>query len=145
MSEFERNMVQGDEDLKELMGDKFQVGKFENPGKEKVQSGNEGKFSYPRQEFTRVGGVSMWDEVMNEEDEPEEVEAPAFFQKTPDFFDKLKASARSGLTYSGLYLLIYYWMQQGMVAEGVAVPCMCVCALLAGWGVGRVFGKEHRK
>lgn len=63
----------------------------------------------------------------------------------PTFFDNLKASAKSALTFGGLNILIFYWEQIGLMDASVAVPSMCVCAALAGYGVGKVFAKECRR
>lgn len=63
----------------------------------------------------------------------------------PTFFDNLKASAKSALTFGGLNILLFYWEQIGLMDESIAVPSMCVCAALAGWGVGKAFAKECRR
>lgn len=55
----------------------------------------------------------------------------------PDFFDRLKACAKSALLFGGLTLLFFYWQQTGQMEASAAVPSMCVCTCLAGWGVGR--------
>lgn len=55
----------------------------------------------------------------------------------PDFFDRLKACAKSALLFGGLTLLCFYWQQTGQMEASAAVPSMCVCTCLAGWGVGR--------
>lgn len=55
----------------------------------------------------------------------------------PNWMDNLKASAKAVLLFGGLSLLIFYWQQAGLMAESIAVPSMCICTALAGWGAGR--------
>lgn len=55
----------------------------------------------------------------------------------PTQMEILKASAKSVLLFGGLNLLIFYWQQAGLMASSIAVPCMCICAALAGLGVGK--------
>lgn len=61
----------------------------------------------------------------------------------PSFMDCLKASAKYGFGFGGLNLLIFYWQQTGLMADSIAVPSMCVCAALAGWGVGINFARRN--
>ena len=55
----------------------------------------------------------------------------------PNQMDKLKACAKSVLLFGGLSFLVFYWQQTGLMASSIAVPSMCVCTALAGWGVGK--------
>ena len=55
----------------------------------------------------------------------------------PNQMDKLKACAKSVLLFGGLSFLIFYWQQAGLMASSIAVPSMCICTALAGWGAGR--------
>ena len=55
----------------------------------------------------------------------------------PNWMDNLKACAKSVLLFGGLSVLVFYWQQMGLMAESIAVPSMCVCTALAGWGAGR--------
>lgn len=55
----------------------------------------------------------------------------------PNFVDKLKVCAKSAMLFGGLSCLLFYWEQAGLMAESIAVPCMCLCTALAGWGVGK--------
>lgn len=55
----------------------------------------------------------------------------------PNWMDNLKACAKSVLLFGGLSALVFYWQQAGLMAESIAVPSMCVCTALAGWGAGR--------
>ena len=55
----------------------------------------------------------------------------------PNWMDNLKACAKAVLLFGGLSCLIFYWKQTGLMAESIAVPSMCICTALAGWGAGR--------
>ena len=55
----------------------------------------------------------------------------------PNWMDNLKACAKAVLLFGGLSCLIFYWQQAGLMAESIAVPSMCICTALAGWGAGR--------
>lgn len=115
-----------DVELKNLMGSRFQDLTHENPNSKPVQ-----------------GEPVM---MPIEENLAKEAEYEAFTpKKQPSFFDNLKASARSALTFGGLNFLIFYWEHIGLMDESIAVPCMCVCSALAGWGVGKNFAKECRR
>jgi hypothetical protein len=57
--------------------------------------------------------------------------------KEPNWMDNLKACAKAVLLFGGLSFLIFYWKQTGLMAESIAVPSMCICTALAGWGAGR--------
>lgn len=63
----------------------------------------------------------------------------------PNWTDNLMNCAKSALLFGGLNLLIFYWQQTGLMAESIAVPSMCVCAFLAGFGVGKHIVKECRR
>lgn len=63
----------------------------------------------------------------------------------PSFLDRLKAGVKYAFGFGGLNLLIFYWQQSGLMDASIAVPSMCVCAALAGWGVGINFAKGNRK
>lgn len=51
--------------------------------------------------------------------------------------DNLKDSAKWVIGFGGLSFLLFYWEQAGLMAESIAVPCMCLCTALAGWGAGK--------
>ena len=55
----------------------------------------------------------------------------------PNQMDKLKSCAKSVLLFGGLSRLIFYWQQADLMAASIAVPSMCICTALAGWGVGK--------
>lgn len=53
------------------------------------------------------------------------------------WMDNLKDSAKWVIGFGGLSFLLFYWEQAGLMAESIAVPCMCLCTALAGWGLGK--------
>lgn len=55
----------------------------------------------------------------------------------PNWMDKLMDSVKWGFTFGCLSCLVFYWQSAGLMAPSVAVPTMCVCTALAGWGVGK--------
>ena len=56
--------------------------------------------------------------------------------------NNLAECAKSTLIYGGLNALILYWQIEGLMADSIALPCMLVCAALAGWSIGKAFGGE---
>lgn len=64
---------------------------------------------------------------------------------TPSFLENLKDCAKYAVGFGGLNLLIFYWQQAELMDASIAVPSMCVCAALAGFGVGKNFAKEYRR
>ena len=62
----------------------------------------------------------------------------------PNWMDNLKSCAKSVLLFGGLSFLIFYWQQAGLMASSIAVPSMCVCTALAGWGAGRTVRRGNR-
>lgn len=65
------------------------------------------------------------------------VEAQLEPSKDRNWMDNLKGCAKWATGFGGLSFLLFYWEQAGLMAESVAVPCMCLCTALAGWGVGK--------
>ena len=55
----------------------------------------------------------------------------------PNWMDRLKDCVKWVGTFAFLSCLIFYWKQTGLMAESIAVPSMCICTALAGWGAGR--------
>lgn len=55
----------------------------------------------------------------------------------PNWLDKLKACAMYTVGFGGLSLLLFSWQQAGLMDSSVAIPSMCVCTALAGFGVGK--------
>lgn len=55
----------------------------------------------------------------------------------PNLFDRLKGCAKWAVTFGSLSMLIFYWQQTGLMDPAAAVPSMCACTCLAGFGVGK--------
>lgn len=55
----------------------------------------------------------------------------------PNLFDRLKGCAKWAVTFGGLSMLFFYWQQTGLMDPAAAVPSMCACTCLAGYGVGK--------
>jgi hypothetical protein len=55
----------------------------------------------------------------------------------PNWVDKLKDCAKWTAGFGGLCLLLFYWQQTGQMEASAAVPSMCVCTALAGFGCGK--------
>lgn len=53
------------------------------------------------------------------------------------WMDNLKDCGKWVIGFGGLSFLLFYWEMAGLMAESIAVPCMCLCTALAGWGVGK--------
>lgn len=58
--------------------------------------------------------------------------------KQRNWMDDLKDCTKSTLIFGGLNVLIWYWEIAGLMDESIALPCMLVCAVLAGVGIGKV-------
>lgn len=58
----------------------------------------------------------------------------------PGYMDKLKACAKWLGLFGSLSCLVFYWEQAGLMASSIAVPTMCVCTALGGWGLGKIAG-----
>lgn len=61
----------------------------------------------------------------------------------PNWLDNLKASAKHIAIFGGLNILIFYWQQVELMDASIAIPSMCICAALAGWGVGINFTRGN--
>lgn len=59
----------------------------------------------------------------------------------PNMFDRLKACVKWAICCGGLNVLIFYWQQTGQMLPSAAVPSMCVCFAIAGYGIGKNFGR----
>ena len=57
--------------------------------------------------------------------------------KEANWMDNLKECVKWMGIFGGLSFLIFYWQQAGLMASSIAVPSMCVCTALAGFGAGR--------
>lgn len=57
--------------------------------------------------------------------------------KERNWMDNLKDCSKWVIGFGGLSFLLFYWEMAGLMAESIAVPSMCLCTALAGWGVGK--------
>lgn len=57
--------------------------------------------------------------------------------KTNSTIEKLRRCAKSTTIFGGMSMLFFYWHQTGQMAQSAAYPAIVVCALLAGWGIGK--------
>ena len=120
MSKFERE----DQELAEMMGDKFidqTVPLAEMPVTEEKTT------DIPKSKKTA--------------EKPMEAQWMPTKQRT--FMDDLKDCTKSTAIFGGLNVLIWYWQMEGLMDESIALPSMIVCAVLAGIGIGKVFGGKR--
>ena len=117
MSDFERE----DMELAEMMGDKFidqTVPLSEMPKTE--------------QQTTDIPKIKKVAE------KPVEEQWHPTKQRT--WMDDLRDITKSTAIFGGLNMLIWYWEMAGLMDHSIALPCMWVCVLLVGIGVGKVLG-----
>lgn len=62
----------------------------------------------------------------------------------PTALDLAKDCAKSVSLYAALNLVLFYWQQNGLLADKAAVPAMWVCALLAGYALGKCVARGLR-
>lgn len=55
----------------------------------------------------------------------------------PNWLDRLKSATKWTLPWSALCLLVFYWQQTSLMDPAAAVPSMCFCTLMAGFGIGK--------
>ena len=53
------------------------------------------------------------------------------------WMDNLKDCGKWVIGFGGLSFLLFYWEMAGLMAESIAVPCMCLCTAMAGVGIGK--------
>lgn len=83
------------------------------------------------------------------------VKAPAIEPKTepkdaqwcpvkpdPNWLDRLKDTAKWVGCCGGLSMLFFYWEQTGQMLHSASFPSVVICALLAGFGVGKNVAKR---
>lgn len=69
---------------------------------------------------------------------PKAVDAPWDPVKAdPNWLDSLKGCVKHAAIFGGLSVLVFYWQQAELMDSSIAIPTMCVCAALAGLGVGK--------
>ena len=64
--------------------------------------------------------------------------------KERTWVDNLKDCVKWAALFGGLSLLIFFWKETGLMADSIAVPSMCVCTALAGWGIGKNATRRNR-
>lgn len=52
--------------------------------------------------------------------------------------DKLMKFGKRSLVFAAISWLCFYWQNTGLMDASIAVPSMWACAVLAGWGAGRL-------
>lgn len=62
----------------------------------------------------------------------------------PTTLDLAKDCAKSVSLYAALNLVLFYWQQAELLADEAAVPAMWVCALLAGYALGKCVARGVR-
>jgi hypothetical protein len=46
------------------------------------------------------------------------------------------------VVFIGLEYLVFYWQQTGQMQDSAAIPCMVICALLAGLNIGNSWRRK---
>lgn len=62
----------------------------------------------------------------------------------PTTIDRLKDCLSRMSVYAAANLILFYWQQAGLLADKAAVPAMWVCALLAGYQLGKCVARGLR-
>lgn len=62
--------------------------------------------------------------------------------KERNYLDRLKDCTKWVGVCGGLSMLFFYWEQTGQMLHSAAFPSYIVCAILAGFSVGKNFGKR---
>lgn len=63
----------------------------------------------------------------------------------PNTLDRLQDCAKSVSVYAAANLILFYWQQAELLADKAAVPAMWVCALLAGYQLGKCVARGLRE
>lgn len=64
--------------------------------------------------------------------------------RKPTTIDLAKDCAKSVSLYAALNLVLFYWQQKGLLATQAATSAMWVCALLAGYQLGKCVARGLR-
>lgn len=64
--------------------------------------------------------------------------------KETSYLDTLKGCVKWLFLFGGLSCLIFYWNEAGLMASSIAIPSMCLCTAMAGFGVGKSCVKGDR-
>lgn len=124
------NLDSQDAGLKAIFGDRFQDATTESPSTER-----EKKVTTNTVHIKKAAQNSADKPATKNEDTKEVKWQPP--KPAPNWLDNLKACAKWTVGFGGLCLLLFYWQQTGQMEPSAAVPSMCACAALAGWGVGK--------
>lgn len=122
MSDFEKE----DQELKAVMGDQFI---------DATQPISEAKPKEPCKKYPKCPEANVAPRFSEDA-----VDAQWHPAKQRTFMDDLKDITKSTMIFGGLNMLIWYWQLAGLMDESIALPCMLVCAGLAGVGIGKVLG-----
>lgn len=62
----------------------------------------------------------------------------------PYHVNRLKGCVKWGLICAAISTLLCVFMSNDLMAAEAAIPCICICMILGGYGVGkRIGGKTH--
>ena len=124
------NLDSKDEGLKAIFGDRFHDETAGTPdtAKEMPTADNTTRTEKAAQKpMNKTAGVNK----RNEEAKWQPVKSD------PNWMDNLKACVKWVGLFAGLCILFFYWQQTGQMEPSAAVPSMCVCTALAGFGCGK--------
>jgi hypothetical protein len=120
MSNYEINNLDPDDiGLKEVMGNRFQDG--------------------TRQPMVEPFNTESTNTTQPKKKAQKPMDAQWEPVKQRNWKDDLIDCTKTTILFGGLNLLIWYWQTAGLMDESIALPCMLVCAALAGWGIGKCF------
>lgn len=68
---------------------------------------------------------------------------PVPTKETPAM-SRLKICVKSAGGYALMNIVLFVWQQKGLLANEAAVPAMWICALLAGYQLGKCIAKGVR-
>lgn len=124
------NLDPEDIGLKQIMGDRFHDETAEAPQKAEANS-KPSNTTQPNKAAQKpaqkpIKEAEAFEDAMRQPVKPD-----------PNWLDRLKAYVKWSVLFGGLNMLVFYWQQAGLMAESIAVPCMWVCCVLAGYGIGK--------
>lgn len=106
-----------DEDLKEVMGDRYDDG--ETPTAMPVMECKAAPKPVPQK------------------CEPVDAQYIPFHKAERGFLERLRGCAAWGCVCGGISMLLWWFQVNDLMAMEASYPCILVCALLAGFGVGK--------
>lgn len=107
-----------DEDLKGIMGDRY-------------DDGEEAVVQMPVMESKSRPKAAQ---QTNEVEDAQYVQIP---KMEPDFMARLKGCAKWAGVCGGISMLLWWFLVNDMMVIEAAYPCILACALLTGFGVGK--------